>query len=176
LPARYDIDFANFLGSGIHEIATMVRVFWIRFFKNCRNAQFEWVSALSQRVADLRSEVEWVVFGHAPIVSGWAPGRAAVRFTGTRRAPRPGGPAGDARDHDDEQAAGPWGSRPRRLPPTPEVGSPTGGATRVNAAAATVELIVSMTGMPDDVGNIVMPGAFESSLPRRQPKVVLGHD
>jgi hypothetical protein len=46
----------------------------------------------------------------------------------------------------------------------------------VNAAAATVELIVSMTGMPDDVGNIVMPGAFESSLPRRQPKVVLGHD
>jgi hypothetical protein len=53
---------------------------------------------------------------------------------------------------------------------------PDRGATRVNAAAATVELIVSMTGMPDDVGNIVMPGAFESSLPRRQPKVVLGHD
>jgi hypothetical protein len=65
----------------------MVRVFWIRFFKNCRNAQFEWVSALSQRVADLRSEVERVAFSHALIVSGWTSGPCGrLWLTGTRRA------------------------------------------------------------------------------------------
>lgn len=46
----------------------------------------------------------------------------------------------------------------------------------MGTAAATVELTASVTGVVDDVDDLIEPGAYEASLRRRTPKVILGHD
>lgn len=67
--------------------------------------------------------------------------------------------------------------------------SPTGlefkTAAVVDAPAATdaapahegvVEALVAVTGVRDDVGDVIVPGAFARTLKDRRPKVCLGHD
>lgn len=39
-----------------------------------------------------------------------------------------------------------------------------------------VETLVAVTGVKDDVGDVIVPGAFARTLKSRKPKVVLGHD
>ena len=50
------------------------------------------------------------------------------------------------------------------------------GQIGVDKAQGIVECFVSAIGNKDSVGDIVMPGAFNSSLKRRKPRVVWGHD
>lgn len=50
------------------------------------------------------------------------------------------------------------------------------GTLDVDEAEGIVECFVAAIGNKDSVGDIVMPGAFASSLKRRAPRVVWGHD
>ena len=50
------------------------------------------------------------------------------------------------------------------------------GQIGVDKAQGIVECFVSAIGNKDSVGDVVMPGAFNSSLKRRKPRVVWGHD
>lgn len=43
-------------------------------------------------------------------------------------------------------------------------------------AEGVVEALVAVTGVKDDVGDVIVPGAFARTLATRKPKVVLGHD
>jgi HK97 family phage prohead protease len=50
------------------------------------------------------------------------------------------------------------------------------GQLSVDEAEGIVECFVSGVGNKDGVGDIIVPGAFDSSLKRRKPRVVWGHD
>jgi len=50
------------------------------------------------------------------------------------------------------------------------------GQIGIDKAQGIVECFVSGVGNKDSVGDIVLPGAFNSSLKRRKPRVVWGHD
>lgn len=50
------------------------------------------------------------------------------------------------------------------------------GQLSIDEAQGIVECFVAAVGNKDSVGDIVMPGAFNSSLKRRKPRVVWGHD
>jgi HK97 family phage prohead protease len=50
------------------------------------------------------------------------------------------------------------------------------GQLSIDEAMGIVECFVAAVGNKDSVGDIVMPGAFTSSLKRRKPRVVWGHD
>ena len=50
------------------------------------------------------------------------------------------------------------------------------GQIGIDKAQGIVECFVSAIGNKDSVGDVVMPGAFNSSLKRRKPRVVWGHD
>lgn len=50
------------------------------------------------------------------------------------------------------------------------------GQIGIDKAQGIVECFVSGIGNKDSVGDIVIPGAFDSSLKRRKPRVVWGHD
>lgn len=52
------------------------------------------------------------------------------------------------------------------------------GSTLLAADDATgvVEALVSVTGIPDEVNDIILPGAYKDSLVKRKPKVIFGHD
>lgn len=56
--------------------------------------------------------------------------------------------------------------------------SDTGDAVVVgyDDAKGTVDAVVAVTGTRDEVGDIVTPGAFKSSIASRHPKMCLGHD
>lgn len=44
------------------------------------------------------------------------------------------------------------------------------------ASEGVIEALVAVTGVRDDVGDIIVPGAFTKTLVDRKPKVCLGHD
>lgn len=50
------------------------------------------------------------------------------------------------------------------------------GQLSIDEAEGLVECFVAAVGNKDSVGDIVVPGAFTSSLKRRKPRVVWGHD
>lgn len=50
------------------------------------------------------------------------------------------------------------------------------GQLSIDEAEGVVECFVAALGNKDSVGDIVVPGAFSSSLKRRKPRVVWGHD
>lgn len=50
------------------------------------------------------------------------------------------------------------------------------GQLSIDEAEGIVECFVAAVGNKDSVGDIVVPGAFTSSLKRRKPRVVWGHD
>ena len=50
------------------------------------------------------------------------------------------------------------------------------GQLSIDEAEGLVECFVAAVGNKDSVGDIVVPGAFSSSLKRRKPRVVWGHD
>lgn len=54
--------------------------------------------------------------------------------------------------------------------------SGTKGASVLNEAEGIVEAFVAGISNKDSVGDIIEPGAFDSSLKQRQPRVVWGHD
>lgn len=50
------------------------------------------------------------------------------------------------------------------------------GQFNIDEAQGIVECFVAAIGNKDSVGDIIIPGAFDSSLRRRNPRVVWGHD
>lgn len=48
--------------------------------------------------------------------------------------------------------------------------------TTADPGTGVVEALVAVTGVRDDVGDIIVPGAFKRTLVERKPKGVLGHD
>ena len=52
----------------------------------------------------------------------------------------------------------------------------TNGQVSVDEAQGIVECFVAAIGNKDSVGDIIQPGAFASSLMRRKPRVVWGHN
>ena len=52
----------------------------------------------------------------------------------------------------------------------------TTGQINIDSVQGIVEAFVSAIGNKDSVGDIVLSGAFDSSLKRRKPRVVWGHD
>ena len=50
------------------------------------------------------------------------------------------------------------------------------GTYTIDEMQGIVECFVAAVGNKDSVGDIVLPGAFSSSLKRRKPRVVWGHD
>lgn len=62
--------------------------------------------------------------------------------------------------------------------PTAPNPSDTGDAVVVgyDDVKGTVDAVVAVTGTRDEVGDIVTPGAFKSSIATRHPKMCLGHD
>jgi hypothetical protein len=64
-------------------------------------------------------------------------------------------------------------------PPTLRVASPPepgSGITAVDERTGVVEAIVAVTGIRDDVNDVIEPGAFRRTLRERTPRMVLGHD
>ncbi|MDQ3576790.1 MAG: HK97 family phage prohead protease [Actinomycetota bacterium] len=50
-------------------------------------------------------------------------------------------------------------------------------APKAAAGSGVVELLAAVTGVRDDVGDLIVPGAFARTLRERpRPKVCLGHD
>lgn len=68
-------------------------------------------------------------------------------------------------------AQGPEGLEHKAL--TADAGSALLGA---DEATGVVEALVSVTGVPDEVNDIILPGAYAETLAKRRPKVILGHD
>lgn len=65
----------------------------------------------------------------------------------------------------------------RSGPATREFKSLFGGETKVlDQDQGIVEAVVSVTGIEDRVGDIIMPGAYEKTLQQRNPKGVSHHD
>lgn len=65
----------------------------------------------------------------------------------------------------------------RSGPATREYKSLLGGETKVlDKGLGIVEAVVSVTGIEDRVGDIIMPGAYEKTLQQRNPKGVSHHD
>ncbi|MFT7835599.1 HK97 family phage prohead protease [Saccharothrix sp. BKS2] len=48
--------------------------------------------------------------------------------------------------------------------------------TMTEPATGVVEVLAAVTGVKDDVGDVITPGAFARTLRERRPKVCLGHD
>ena len=62
------------------------------------------------------------------------------------------------------------------LAPRPEVSTPAAaGAVSVDPSRATVTMIAAVTGTVDEVGDVIIPGAFTRTLRGRVPKVYQGH-
>lgn len=53
---------------------------------------------------------------------------------------------------------------------------PVGGVANKDSKTGVVEAIVSVTGLKDNVNDIIKPGAFQKSLAKRTPKGVWHHN
>lgn len=54
--------------------------------------------------------------------------------------------------------------------------SPESGLLAANDETGVVEAIVSVTGIPDEVKDIIEPGAYADTLAKRRPKGIFAHD
>jgi hypothetical protein len=63
---------------------------------------------------------------------------------------------------------------PALLAPRPQTSPPVAAATSVDPARATVRMVAAVTGTRDEVGDVILPGAFARSIATRP--VVRGHD
>ncbi|WP_132421733.1 hypothetical protein [Pseudonocardia endophytica] len=68
---------------------------------------------------------------------------------------------------------------PATLEPPPTHGAPRGpvpGAAEVDPDTGEVTALVAVTGVPDEVGDVILPGAFRRTLRERDPRLCVGHD
>lgn len=56
------------------------------------------------------------------------------------------------------------------------IASPDAPADAEPSHEGVIEALVAVTGVKDDVGDVIVPGAFTKTLVARKPKVCLGHD
>lgn len=58
----------------------------------------------------------------------------------------------------------------------PSTSAPAGGLADIDPDTGTVTAVVAVTGVRDDVGDIISAGAFRRTLRERTPRMVVGHD
>lgn len=56
------------------------------------------------------------------------------------------------------------------------VASPESGLLAADDETGVVEALVSVTGIPDEVNDIIEPGAYKDTLAKRTPKGIMAHD
>ncbi|WP_337826241.1 hypothetical protein [Pseudonocardia sp. UM4_GMWB1] len=58
----------------------------------------------------------------------------------------------------------------------PSTSAPAGGLADIDPDTGTVTAVVAVTGVRDDVGDIISAGAFRRTLRERTPRMCVGHD